>query len=121
MADGDNLLLGRKNTSSRETHITRSGATPFVDSLVVENHSGRCVVGNSGSGADGVVGTSATGNGVQGVSQEGGTGVAGRCSTGNGIGVRGEGSRSSAAGTGVQGEGGAAGVVGIAHPIGGDE
>jgi hypothetical protein len=117
MADGDNLLLGRKNTASRETRITRSGTTTFVDSLVVENHSGRCVVGNSDSGATGVVGTSVTGDGVQGVSQEG-TGVVGRSNTRNGTAIRGE--APGRGGTGVHGEAGFTGVFGLANPVGGE-
>jgi hypothetical protein len=126
MADGDNLLLGRKNTSSRETRITRSGTTPNVSSLVVENHSGHCVVGNSTFVGDfvdtsafaGVVGTSATGNGVQGVSQEG-IGVVGRTNARNSTGIRGE--ALGRGGTGVHGEAGFTGVFGLANPVGGDE
>jgi hypothetical protein len=121
MADGDNLLLGRKNTSSRETRITQSGTTTFVDSLVVDNHSGRCVVGNSDSGSAGVVGTSATGDGVQGGSQEG-TGVRGRSNASNGTGIRGEARDAQGrGGTGVSGEAGFTGVFGLANPVGGEE
>jgi hypothetical protein len=117
MADGDNLLLGEQNSSSSETRITRSGTTPNVSSLVVDNNSGHCVVGNStfvdpfGGGFAGVVGTSQTGNGVQGISQEG-TGVLGRSTATNGTGVRGE-----AKAFGVLGEAEAMGVVGVATPV----
>jgi hypothetical protein len=48
MADGDALLLGRQNTSSAETRITRSGAAN-VWSFVVESGNGHAVVGGSGS------------------------------------------------------------------------
>jgi hypothetical protein len=128
MADGDNLHLGRENTSSRETRITRSGTSTNVSSLVVENHSGDCIVGNStfvGSPVDtsayaGVLGTSATGNGVQGVSQEG-TGVRGRSNASNGTGVRGEARDAQGrGGTGVWGEAGHTGVFGLANPVGGE-
>jgi hypothetical protein len=116
MADGDNLLLGMQNTSSAETHITRSGATPNVSSLVVDNDNGHCVVGNSSTAffgvvgtseaGDGVLGTSATRYGVVGLSQQD-TGVVGRCEDGVGTGVRGE-----AVGTGT-------GVIGNAPGPGG--
>jgi hypothetical protein len=118
MPDGDNLLLGKQNTSTAETRISRSGTTPNVSSLMVDNDNGHCVVGNSTfadpfGGFAGVVGTSSTGNGVQGVSQEG-IGVLGRCPARNGTAVRGEAPESG--GTGVWGEAEFTGVVGIANP-----
>jgi hypothetical protein len=120
MADGDNLLLGKQNTSSSETRITCSGTTPNVSALVVDNDHGNCVVGNSTfvdplfhGGFAGVVGTSSTGNGVQGVSQEG-IGVLGRCPARNGTAVRGE--APERGGTGVRGEAEFTGVFGLATP-----
>jgi hypothetical protein len=121
MADGDNLLLGEQNTSSSETRITRNATIPNVSSLVVDNDSGHCVVGNStfvGPSGDtsvfaGVVGTSSTGNGVQGVSQEG-IGVVGRCPARNGTAVRGE--APGRGGTGVHGEAEFTGVFALATP-----
>jgi hypothetical protein len=99
MPDGANLILGTQNTSSSETRITRSGATPNVSSLVVANDNGPCVrgsavnawpgvVGESESG-NGVLGTSTTSNGVRGISSQG-AGVSGRSENPQGIGVFGE-------------------------------
>jgi hypothetical protein len=99
MPDGANLILGTQNTSSSETRITRSGATPNVSSLVIANDNGPClrgsavnawpgVVGESESG-DGVLGTSTTVNGVRGISSQG-AGVSGRCENSTSAGVFGE-------------------------------
>ena len=134
MPDGDNLILGTQNTSSSETRMTRSGATPNVSSLVVANDNGPCVrgsavnawpgvIGESESG-DGVIGTSSTRNGVQGISSQG-AGVSGRCEDSQGSGVFGEAiiggiGAGTGGGTGVRGNvsGDGTGVFGEADGAG---
>jgi hypothetical protein len=134
MPDGDNLILGTQNTSSSETRITRSGATPNVSSLVVANDNGPCVrgsavnawpgvVGESESG-DGVIGTSSTRNGVQGISSQG-AGVSGRCESSTSAGVFGEavvggGGVDLGGGVGVRGNvsGDGTGVIGYVNGAG---
>jgi hypothetical protein len=97
MADGDNLRLGRRNTSSAETRITRSGATSVSAFTVSNNGAGTGVFGISKANAVFGRSTSPNDSGVYGENTGGGYGAAGRTSgpqpavwgdnTGNGHGV----------------------------------